>query len=399
LSREQLLLRAVGTEAIEVDNVGQSRLCHDGVSMRTAKVAVNGTLQIGSQLLLLCVRRPAWTPAVRTDLQLHPFGAADEGGFVGESPAAWDLRRQIAFVAPLSGHVLITGASGTGKELAARAIHVRSPRARRPLVSRNAATLPESLVDAELFGNMKNYPNPGMPERPGLIGQAHGSSLFLDEIGDLPEVAQAHLLRVLDSGEYQRLGDASAIKADVRVLAATNRPDSLRIDFGPRLSLRVQLPDLNSRREDVPLIARCLVRRFAAAAPADAAPSLSDLLRSGPDFSPDLVRALVTHDYTTNVRELEGLLWQSVQESRGTRLECPRVLARALAFGPPAKPSATSDDRGQAKAVDPSSLEPSQIEACLAEHDGSIERAWRALGLGSRHVLVRLIKKHGLRSR
>src|SRR5690348_15490748 len=121
------------------------------------------------------------------------------------------------------GHVLLTGASGTGKELAARAIHALSKRSGQRLVARNAATLPESLIDAELFGNAKNYPNPGMAERAGLVGQADGSTLFLDEIAELPSSSQAHLLRVLDDGEYHRLGDGLARRSDFRLVAATNR--------------------------------------------------------------------------------------------------------------------------------------------------------------------------------
>jgi transcriptional regulator with GAF, ATPase, and Fis domain len=96
--------------------------------------------------------------------------------------------------------VLLLGESGAGKELAARAIHGLGDRRARPLVARNAATMPETLIGAELFGNVKNFPNPGMPERPGLIGEADRSTLFLDEIGDLPEACQVHLLRVLDDG-------------------------------------------------------------------------------------------------------------------------------------------------------------------------------------------------------
>src|SRR5262249_49824490 len=153
-----------------------------------------------------------------------------------------------------AGHVLLVGPSGCGKELAAQAIHARSTRASRKLVSRNAATLPPGLIDAELFGNVANYPNAGMAERPGLIGEADGSTLFLDEIGELPETLQAHLLRVLDEGgEYQRLGDARRRKSDLRLVAATNRSiDELKPDLAARLPLRVALHGLDERPEDIP---------------------------------------------------------------------------------------------------------------------------------------------------
>src|SRR5262249_14365097 len=166
-------------------------------------------------------------------------------------------------------NVLIHGPSGTGKELAARAVHALSRRAKRPLVARNAATLPPGLVDAELFGNVKNYPNPGTPERPGLIAQADGGTLFLDEIGELPWDLQAHLLRVLDAGgESHRLGEATARRASIRLVAATNRaPGELKHDLLARLTLRLVMPELAARPEDIPLLVRHLLRRAAEQSP------------------------------------------------------------------------------------------------------------------------------------
>jgi DNA-binding NtrC family response regulator len=395
LSREQLLLRCHGEDSIEVKNVGQAKVVRGDDEVTNVRLAAGDMLEVGSQLLFLCVRRPAWTPAVGKNRSLHPFGQPDEHGIVGESPAIWDVRDQIAFAAPLAGHVLVTGASGSGKELVARAIHTGSRRGKRPMVSRNASTIPETLVDAELFGNMKGYPNPGTPERPGLVGQADGSSLLLDEISELPEASQAHLLRLLDSGEYQRLGDARVRHADVRVIAATNRPGALRHDLTPRLALRIDLPDLNARREDIPLVARWLAARFAADHP-DTWRSVRDDERAGDvRFSSDFVRAIIAHDYKTNVRELEALIWQAVRHSHGTELECPpSVSDRASGSVAPREDRVSSP-----AAVRPEELEPTQIQACLDAHRGSIEHTWRALGLTSRFVLLRLIKKHGLRTR
>ena len=143
---------------------------------------------------------------------------------------------------------LLLGESGTGKELAARAVHQLSQRGRQQFVARNAATLPAGLIDAELFGNAKNYPNPGMPERRGLIGEADGGSLFLDEIGELPVELQAHLLRVLDGdGEYQRLGEGVARRSNFRLIAATNRdPSTLKHDLAARFTARIELPTSRS---------------------------------------------------------------------------------------------------------------------------------------------------------
>ena len=173
LSRVQLNI-SVGDEALSVENVGRAPLLHGDRETQTAQVRSGNTIQIGGQLLLLCVRRPSFFTGEPVDETSHAFGEPDRDGIVGESEAAWQLRRRIGFVAPRAGHVLVAGASGTGKELVAKALHAHSPQGHRPLVARNAATIPEGLIDAELFGNAKNFPNPGMAERPGIIGQADG---------------------------------------------------------------------------------------------------------------------------------------------------------------------------------------------------------------------------------
>jgi transcriptional regulator with GAF, ATPase, and Fis domain len=395
LSREQLSLRVRNEHVIDVTNLGQAVMRIDGNEVVSGTLRVGSTLQVGSQLLFMCVERAAWMPARWASLTSHRFGEPDGDGLVGESPAAWEIRHQVGFVAPLAGHVLIVGASGTGKELVARAVHGRSPRGRRPLVSRNAATLPDTLIDSELFGNMKGYPNPGMPERAGLVGQADGSTLFLDEIGELPEAAQAHLLRLLDAGEYQRLGDARARKADVRVIAATNRPQTLRAEFDHRFGLRVVIPDLVERREDIPLIARCLANEAARREPATWRRFLSPEHEGEVRFSPEFMHALVVRPYVGNVREVEAALWASVRESNGGSLEPPRDIAPAC----PRSDSQEEETSRSSPAPSPPLPDPARVQECLDQHGGNIESTWRALSLTSRHVLVRLIKKHSLRTR
>src|SRR5580658_1466090 len=238
LSRRQLEVR-VDTDGMHVRRVGQCPMRVNGVATDEAVVQPADTLRFRQELLLLCTRRAARIPPLRhlEPDKVGPFGKPDALGILGESPAAWALRDQISFAAQSSAHVLVLGETGTGKELAARAVHKLSSRAGRPLVARNAATIPPGLVDAELFGNVRNYPNPGMAERRGLIGQADGGFLFLDEIGELPAELQAHLLRVLDSGgEHQRLGESSAQRSDFRLIAATNRdPTELKHDLLARL--------------------------------------------------------------------------------------------------------------------------------------------------------------------
>ncbi len=169
ISREQLRLSPSPGGGILVENVGGCPLVHKGREVRHAEVAPGDTLSLRHELLFLCVRRAPVAPASSSDLAVpdHPFGEPDAFGMVGESPAMWDLRHRIVALARQPFHVLILGASGSGKELVAQAIHAQSARGGRPIVSRNAATIPEGIADAELFGNARNYPNPGMAERPG----------------------------------------------------------------------------------------------------------------------------------------------------------------------------------------------------------------------------------------
>jgi two-component system response regulator HydG len=387
LAADELAL-AADARGIEVRMLGKNRLLTQaGRYAESVRVSVGETVEIADHLLLLCVWQPIELPGSAPDAAAHPFGEADPYGFVGESPAAWRLREQIEFMAGRSGHLLLFGQSGTGKELVARAIHALSPRRERSLVARNAAVFPASLVDAELFGNVANYPNVGSPERPGLIGQAQGSTLFLDEVGELPPDLQAHLLRVLDAGgEYQRLGEARSRHADIRILGATaRRPEDLRLDFGARFRLRLELPTLNERRQDIPLIARRLLLQ---AARCD--PFVERLLASrgaGFGVGPALMRQLVTHHYRAHVRELDALLWHSM--SGGCGLE-------------PNDELAISDRRASEPAPSESKTVPrlpptaSEVRASLERHGGVKERAWRDLGLSSRHALKRLIRKYEL---
>ncbi|MCU0683374.1 MAG: sigma 54-interacting transcriptional regulator [Polyangiaceae bacterium] len=395
ISRVQLAVRAKDEGLLEIENVGRCPLLHNGLPATTAFVRHGDVLELGKQMLLVCVRRDAWIRQVEgLPEAAHEFGRVDRHGFVGESPAMWRLREQVSFVASRRTHALIFGESGTGKELVARALHAMSSRGGRAIVARNAATLPETLVDAELFGSARNYPNAGMPERPGLVGLANGSTLFLDEFAELPFALQTHLLRVLDGGEYHRLGDARPYAADIRFIGATNRPaEALRDDVLARFAMRLVVPSLDERVEDVPLLACHLLRKMA---------TDDDLvarrvfpggdLSEPPKLTTTLVRGLVRGRYETNVRELESTLWRWVvggQVDGGGAL-----LERDDRSGSAPPPASRAYDAAAALAA--GGPAPDQIQACLDEHNGSVEKAWRALGLSSRFALSRLIKKHGL---
>jgi two-component system nitrogen regulation response regulator GlnG/two-component system response regulator HydG len=403
MSRTQLAVRADGAERLLIENRGRLRLYHNGASADRAEVVPGDVLRLGRQMSFVCVRRPAWIDAmpVGSGYAAPDFGSPDAQGITGESPAAWRLRREIAYVAARPGHVLVVGASGVGKELVARALHALSGRARKRLVSRSAVTFPETLIDAELFGNARGFPNPGMPERPGLVGEADGGTLFLDEIGSVPVALQAHLLRVLDGGEYQRLGDAAVRRADLRLVAATNRPEGIKHDVAARFSFRIDVPDLDARREDIPLLARQLVRLAREQEREAVGPTRA---RAEPDSKPgpdagdddgaettdtglscDLVERLVQRRYLGNVRELRAILWRCLQRSPGRKIEW----AGDDAGGAGAR-------AGGAPGTDPRELSPEQIQSCIDRENGVLERVWRELGLSSRFVLHRLIQRHGL---
>jgi len=391
LSRRQLVLRA-REDVIELERVGKCPVRVNGIECDSAVLHDCDVIYLRRELILCVVLRPAIVPASR---HFEPglnreFGDADRLGIVGESPAAHRLRESAAFAARANVHTLIVGESGSGKELAARAIHELSPRRTRAFVARNAATLPAGLIDAELFGNMRNYPNAGMPERPGLIGEADGGTLFLDEIAELPQDLQSRLLRMLDAGgEYQRLGDASSRRSDFRLIGATNRdPASLKHDLLARFSLRVDVPSLAERREDVPLLLRSLALQAASKSPELMGRFIAcdDAGRRNARFAPDFVQHAVRGSWPTNVRGLESLLWSCVAESPGDTIELSAALrGRKDAVSAPAP----DEFQGAEPTVE-------QVREALRNAGGSVTRAARALGLSSRYTLYRWMRKHGL---
>jgi two-component system nitrogen regulation response regulator GlnG/two-component system response regulator HydG len=398
VSRLQLVLEALPDGRLSLSSVGRSRLTVNGRECTEAVVGDGDTVHLRNAMLLLVTRRApmprlvAWTS--RADV---PFGAPDACGIVGESRATWALREALAVAARSNHHVLLHGPSGAGKELAARAVHALSERAARPLLARSAATFTETLLDAELFGNVKNFPNVGTPERPGLVGEADGGALFLDEIGELPTPLQAHLLRLLDrDGEYHRLGESRARRADVRFIAATNRPlDALKHDFAARLTARVSLSGLDARPEDVPLLASALLERFRQKSPALAERFFER--RHGalaePRLDPDLVEMLVRHPWRLHTRELERLLFIAVSTSPGDYVT---LTSEVLAEVAPADETPVPDNllRLPASAAPPP--DKARIESALAAAEGRVAGAAERLGLSSRYVLYRLMRQYGI---
>ncbi len=228
---------------------------------------------------------------------------------VGKSPAMQRVYDTIRMVARNDLTILITGESGTGKDLTARAVHNLSRRKKHPFISVNCPTVPENILESELFGYKKGAFTHATQDKKGLFQEAHTGTIFLDEIGDISPTFQTKLLRVLQEKEIKPLGDAKPIRVDIRIIASTNqdlkakiKEGSYREDFFYRLNgLPIQLPALRHRREDIPLIANHLLKKHC-----------RKLNKPAKVFSPELLELFQNRPWKGNVRELENLIVQGI---------------------------------------------------------------------------------------
>ncbi|PKP97272.1 MAG: nitrogen regulation protein NR(I) [Alphaproteobacteria bacterium HGW-Alphaproteobacteria-13] len=294
---------------------------------------------------------------------------ADSHGLVGRAPAMQAVYRTIARLATNDLAVLILGESGTGKEVVARAVHATGLRRAGPFVAINMAAIPRELIEAELFGHEKGAFTGAHSRSAGRFEQAAGGTLFLDEIGDMPLEAQTRLLRVLQSNEYSTVGGSQALKADVRVIAATHRDmgtlvadGRFREDLFYRLNvIPVTLPPLRDRRSDIP----ALVRHFVEAGRHSGLPDRQ--------FAPEAMRMLERHDWPGNVRELGNVVQRLAVLSRDSVVGPRDVEAVLNGGGEGVRIAAPAD--GIARAVDDWAGE----QLAGDEHDGRIHERLQAI--------------------
>jgi two-component system, NtrC family, nitrogen regulation response regulator NtrX len=307
---------------------------------------------------------------------------AEEYVMVGESVAMRALRKQIAVVAPSDGRVLISGESGTGKELVARAIHAQSKRKASPFVEINSAAIPEELVESELFGHAKGAFSGATSAKKGKFEIADGATLFLDEIGDMSPRVQAKMLRVLEEQRFEPVGSNTAIKVDVRVISATNKPldhlienGNFRHDLFYRLNvIPFQVPPLRQRVEDIPLLVDHFNRKFSAANG-----------RKPKAFTADAMEALQAHIWLGNVRELKNtveriVIMQAVEQVSAADLP---VLGSAGE-----RPASTFRFPSFREATDAYQRE--FILHKLAEFDGNVSKAAEEMGVDRSHLYRRM---------
>jgi two-component system, NtrC family, response regulator AtoC len=315
-------------------------------------------------------------------------------GLVGQSGAMRELFDMLEIVAATPSTILITGETGTGKELVARAIHHNSPRREQRFVALNCGALPETLLEAELFGHVRGAFTGATGRREGRVEQAHRGTLFLDEVGTMSPSLQTRLLRVLQEREFERLGESHPTRVDVRIIAATNsdlarmvKDGAFREDLFYRLNvIPVVLPPLRNRREDIPLLARHFLDRLGA----ESVPP-----RTGVTFSQDAMRRLMAFDWPGNVRQLENTIERALAMSAGrSQIDVHALPSEVQASAAPVGPLPELPDEGIDLDAHLAAIERVLIEQSLARSGGNKRRAASILGL-KRTTLVEKLKRLG----
>jgi len=300
---------------------------------------------------------------------------------IAESPAMQPILQVIARVGPSDANVLITGENGTGKGVVARVLHAISRRAGKPLVTVNVGGLSEGIFESELFGHIKGAFTDAKADRVGRFELADGGTLFLDEISNVPLPQQAKLLRVLETGEFERVGSSKTRQVNVRILSATNADLHAEVGAGRfrqdllfRLNtVEMRLPALRSRREDISLIATHFLRQHA-----------ERYRKYLTGFDPPAMQALIEHPWPGNIRELDHAVERAVLMAQGTLVKIGDLGLQAGHEGSPRLEDMSLEE-----------VEGYLIKKTLARFDGNVSKAAEALGL-SRSALYRRLEKYGL---
>jgi DNA-binding NtrC family response regulator len=306
-------------------------------------------------------------------------------GLVGRSAAMLVVYKQIALASGAQGPVLITGETGTGKGLAARAIHRHGPRSARPFVAVNCGAFAEGLLESELFGHVRGAFTGAVGDKRGVFEQAHGGTLFLDEVGETSPAVQVRLLRALEAGDVRPVGGSRALKVDVRAIAATNRDldravaeGAFRQDLYYRLNVfQIALPPLRERRDDIPLIAAHMLR------------GMSDEADRPARLTPEALAALTSYPWPGNVRELENVFGRLAATAPGGVIDVGDLPAE-LRAQPPAL-----EEPLFAGLPTLEEMEKRYLRHVLASVGGNRSRAAAALGI-DRRTLYRMAQRFGI---
>jgi len=317
----------------------------------------------------------------RLEAENRLLRAEGRPAMIAESPAMQPVMDLISRVGPSDANVLIMGEHGTGKDVVARTLHALSPRSGRPLVTVNAGGLPEGVFESELFGHVKGAFTDAKVDRVGRFELADSSTLFLDEIANVPMNLQAKLLRALETGEFERVGSSATRRVDVRILSATNADISAEVHAGRfredllfRLNtIEIQLPPLRERKEDIPLLALHFLRQ-----------SAQRYRKNLTGFEPVALQLLLDHPWPGNVRELDHSIERAVLLAEGDS-----VRASDLGLRQARETSLRLDDMGLEE------VEKVLIQKALARYGGNVSHASKALGL-SRSALYRRLQKYSL---
>jgi transcriptional regulator with PAS, ATPase and Fis domain len=325
------------------------------------------------------------------------------GSMVGKSAPMRALFQLIETVAPTTATILITGETGTGKEMVARAIHQTSPRHRERFVALNVSAIPETLLDAELFGHVRGAFTGAVAMRQGRLEQADGGTLFLDEVGTMPMALQMKLLRVLQEREFERIGDTRTIKVDVRIVAATNaellkmvKEGTFREDLYYRLNvIAVHLTPLRERPEDIPLLVQSFIEKLAsqrrAGSSAEARGAKAEA--PGPTLSQEAMRRLMAFPWPGNVRQLENAIERALALiGARTQIEASDLPPDVQAITEVATPALNLPAEGIDLPAIVAQIEKGLIERALARTGNNKGAAARLLSL-KRTTLVEKLKR------